>query len=50
MKTLLTSLDAINEGFDAQMDGVLGYEFLKSRRTMINYVTRKIYFFNPVRP
>jgi len=50
MNTLLTSLDAINQGFDAQADGVLGYEFLKSRRTMINYVTRKVYFFNPVRP
>lgn len=50
MNTLLTNLDAINEGFDVQADGVLGYEFLKTRRTMINYLTRKVYFFNPVRP
>jgi Aspartyl protease len=50
MNTLLTSLDAINNGFEAQADGVLGYEFLKSRRTLINYITHKIYFFNPVRP
>jgi hypothetical protein len=50
MNTLLTSLDALNDGFDAQADGVLGYEFLKSRRTLINYTTHKIYFFNPVRP
>jgi len=50
MNTLLTSLDALNDGFGAQADGVLGYEFLKSRRTLINYTTHKIYFFNPARP
>jgi len=50
MNTLMTSLDAFNDGLGAQADGVLGYEFLKSRRTLINYKTHKIYFFNPVRP
>jgi len=50
MNTLFTSLDAINEGFEVQADGVMGYEFLKTRRTLINYKLRKIYFFNPVRP
>lgn len=49
MNTLLTSLDAINASFGTQLDGVLGYEFLKHRRTLINYTKRKIYFFNPVR-
>jgi hypothetical protein len=50
MNTLLTDLDALNTGFGAQADGVLGYEFLKNRRTLINYVTHKLYFFNPVQP
>ena len=50
MNTLMTSLDAFNDGLGAQADGVLGYEFLKSRRTLINYTTHKIYFFNPIRP
>ena len=49
MNTLLTSLDAINDGFEVQADGVMGYEFLKSRRTLINYKLKKIYFFNPAR-
>lgn len=49
MNTLLTSLDAINSSFGTQLDGVLGYEFLKHRRTLINYSKRKIYFFNPMR-
>jgi hypothetical protein len=49
MNTLLTSLDHINNAFGTQADGVIGYEFLKSRRTLINYTKRKIYFFNPVR-
>jgi len=43
-------LDAINNGLEVRADGVLGYEFLKSRRTLINYTTHKIYFFDPVRP
>lgn len=50
MNTLLTSLDDLNRSFETQADGVLGYEFLKNRRTLINYTKRKIYFFNPIRP
>jgi hypothetical protein len=49
MNTLLTSLDHINAAFNVQADGVMGYEFLKSRRTLINYTKRKIYFFKPIR-
>ncbi len=45
MNTLLTSLDEINSSFGISVDGVLGYEFLKSRRTLINYQKRKLYFF-----
>ena len=49
MNTLLTSLDEINQSFDVNVQGVLGYEFLKKRRVMINYQKRKLYFFSQVR-
>ena len=49
MNTLLTSLDEINNAFHISVDGVLGYEFLNQRRTMINYQKRKLYFFGPSR-
>jgi len=49
MNTLLTSLDEINSSFGVSVQGVLGYEFLKKRRTLINYQKRKLYFFNQVR-
>ena len=49
MNTLLTSLDEINSSFGVSVEGVLGYEFLNSRRTLINYQKRKLYFFRFVR-
>lgn len=49
MNTLLTSLDDINESFGVSLNGVLGYEFLSTRRVMINYKKRKLYFFDPLR-
>lgn len=49
MNTLLTSLDDINQSFQVDVQGVLGYEFLKKRRVMINYQKRKLYFFSEVR-
>lgn len=49
MNTLLTSLDEINTSLGVNVDGVLGYEFLHQRRTLINYQKRKLYFFGPSR-
>ena len=49
MNTLLTSMDEINTSFNVNVEGVLGYEFLKKRRILINYQKRKLYFFNQVR-
>jgi hypothetical protein len=49
MNTLLTSLDEINTAFEVNVQGVLGYEFLKKRRVLINYQKRKLYFFSQVR-
>lgn len=49
MNTLLTSMDEINASFNVNVEGVLGYEFLKKRRVLVNYQKRKLYFFNQVR-
>lgn len=45
MNTLLTSLDEINEKMGVRVEGVLGYEFLHTRRTLINYQKQKLYFY-----
>jgi len=45
MNTLLTSLLEINTSFGINVQGVLGYEFLSKRRTLINYQKQKIYFY-----
>lgn len=44
MRTLLANLDEINAAFGAGLDGLVGYEFLFSRRTIINYKKEKLYF------
>jgi hypothetical protein len=50
MRTLITNLLQIGTNFGTRMDGVVGYEFLSSRRTLINYKRRKLYFFRQQRP
>lgn len=50
MRTLLTSLSEMNVNFGTRLDGVLGYEFLSTRRTLINYKRKKLYFFAFQRP
>ncbi|MCB0588964.1 MAG: hypothetical protein KDD06_26985, partial [Phaeodactylibacter sp.] len=44
MRTLLTNLDDINASFGTQLQGLVGYEFLCTRRTIINYKKEKLYF------
>ena len=50
MRTLLTSLDDLSLTYGGKIHGVLGFEFLRSKKTLINYKKKKIYFFNLVRP
>lgn len=50
MNTLLTSLDEMNRNFQTDLDGVMGFEFIASRRLLINYKKKKLYFFNLQRP
>ena len=45
MNTILTNMDDINSSFQVNVDGVLGYEFLKQRIIMINYQKKMLYFF-----
>lgn len=46
MKTILTNLNKMNEAFGTHLDGVLGFEFFKYKRTIINYKKEKLYFIN----
>jgi len=49
MKTVVTNLRKMNGAFGTNLDGVLGFEFFKQKRTIINYKKRKIYFIkNPI--
>ncbi|MBR9845982.1 MAG: hypothetical protein GYB35_07700 [Algicola sp.] len=44
MQTILTNLNHTNMAFGTQLDGVLGYEFFRQQRTIINYKKEKLYF------
>ncbi|MDG5491250.1 hypothetical protein [Psychroserpens sp. SPM9] len=44
METMLTNLNQMNEAFGTLLDGVLGYEFFRQQRTIINYKKEKLYF------
>ncbi|WP_250432586.1 retropepsin-like aspartic protease [Hanstruepera flava] len=46
MDTVLTNLKRVNEAFGTDLDGILGYEFFKYKRTIINYQKEKLYFIN----
>ena len=46
MYTVLTNLNNMNNAFGTNLDGVLGYEFFKQKRAIINYQKEKIYFIN----
>ena len=49
MRTLLTRMWKVNQALGAGLDGVLGYEFLFDKRTLINYKKGKLYFFEPIK-
>lgn len=44
MQTILTNLNQMNQAFGTNLDGVLGYEFFRQQRTIINYKKEKLYF------
>lgn len=50
MRTLLTSLSEMSFNFGIRLDGIIGYEFLSSRRTLINYKRKKLFFFAYQKP
>lgn len=44
MTTVLTNLSGMYETYGTMLDGVIGYEFLRQKRTVINYKKEKLYF------
>ena len=50
MRTLLTNMTDMNRSFKVSLDGLLGFEFLGMRRTIINYKKKKLYFLEWHRP
>lgn len=50
MRTLLTNMDQLSEIMGTHIDGVLGFEYLRPRRTLINYTRRKVFFFKMTSP
>jgi len=46
MYTIVTNLRQMSAAYGTSVDGVLGYEFLKYKRTIINYKKEKLYFIN----
>ncbi len=51
MKTVVADLKKMNGAFRTHLDGVLGFEFFKQKRTIINYKKQKLYFIkNPLLP
>jgi len=49
MNTLLTNLDNFNKAYGSNVQGVLGHEFIATKRMMINYKKEKLYFFKLAR-
>jgi len=45
MRTSLTSLDHVVKSIGYQLDGFLGYEFLRNKRTLINYKKKLLFFY-----
>jgi len=50
MRTLVTNLSDLNQTYGTKLDGVMGFEFFRPRRTLINYKKKKIYFFELPKP
>ncbi len=44
MHTILSNLSKMNRAFGTRLDGILGYEFFRQQRTIINYKKEKLYF------
>lgn len=50
MATLLTNLSQINDTYQTDVDGILGYEFLSQRPVSINHRKKRITFYVKERP
>lgn len=50
MRTLITNLDNLRSIYGVDIQGVLGFEFLRPKRTVINYKKKKLFFYSLARP
>ncbi|QCX37824.1 hypothetical protein FF125_05000 [Aureibaculum algae] len=48
MKTIITNLKNMNVAYGTELDGVLGYEFIVTRRMILNYKKKQLYFVKTV--
>lgn len=48
MKTILTDLRNMNVAYGTKLDGILGYEFVVTRRMILNYKKKQLYFIKTV--
>lgn len=44
MRTLLTNMNEMNTAYGTNLDGLVGFEFLCMKRTIINYKKQRLYF------
>lgn len=50
MRTLLTNLDDLSLILGTRVDGVLGFEYFRPRRIVINYRRQKLFYLKPANP
>lgn len=48
MKTIVTNMKTMNIAYGAKLDGILGYEFIATRRMILNYKKKQLYFIRTV--
>ncbi|MDY7395334.1 pepsin/retropepsin-like aspartic protease family protein [Aureibaculum sp. 2210JD6-5] len=48
MKTILTNMKTMDIAYGTKLDGVLGYEFIATRRMILNYKKKQLYFIKTV--
>ncbi|MET2983965.1 pepsin/retropepsin-like aspartic protease family protein [Aureibaculum conchae] len=48
MKTIITNMKTKNIAYGTKLDGVLGYEFIATRRMILNYKKKQLYFMKTV--
>ena len=48
MKTIVSNMRNMSTAYGTKLDGILGYEFIATRRMILNYKKKKLYFIKTV--